>query len=59
MFGIGVQEMAFLAIIALLVFGPKRLPELARTLAASLFDSEEGREGMEAFTEKRKPAWLN
>ncbi len=28
-------------------------------LSASLFDSEEGREGMEAFTEKRKPAWLN
>jgi sec-independent protein translocase protein TatA len=31
-FGIGLPEMAVIAAIGLLVFGPKRLPELGRTL---------------------------
>jgi len=32
MFGIGFFEIVVIAIIALLVFGPKRLPEIAHTL---------------------------
>ncbi len=35
-FGIGLPELAVIAAIGLLVFGPKRLPELGRTLGRTL-----------------------
>jgi TatA/E family protein of Tat protein translocase len=36
MFGIGVQELAIIFVVALLIFGPKRLPEFARSLGKGL-----------------------
>jgi TatA/E family protein of Tat protein translocase len=36
MFGIGGWEMILIMVVALLVFGPKRLPELARSLGRGL-----------------------
>lgn len=36
MFGIGGQELILILVVALLVFGPKRLPELARSLGKGL-----------------------
>jgi len=36
MFGIGMTEMIVIAVIGLIVLGPKRLPELARTLGRTL-----------------------
>jgi sec-independent protein translocase protein TatA len=35
-FGIGLPEMAVIAAIGLLVFGPKRLPEIGKTLGRTL-----------------------
>ncbi len=35
-FGIGLPEMAVIAAVALLVFGPKRLPELGKSLGRTL-----------------------
>ena len=35
-FGVGLPEVAVIGALALLVFGPKRLPELGRTLGKTL-----------------------
>ena len=35
-FGVGLPEMAVIGAVALLVFGPKRLPELGKTLGKTL-----------------------
>ncbi len=35
-FGVGLPEIAVIGALALLVFGPKRLPELGRTLGKTL-----------------------
>ena len=38
MFDIGLQELILIFLVALLVFGPKRLPELAKSLGKGLGD---------------------
>ena len=46
MFGIGVQELIIIAVIALLIVGPKKLPDLAKTLGKGFRDFQKATEGI-------------
>ena len=45
MFGMGIQELAVIMIIALLLFGAKRLPEIGKGLGRSISAFKEGMKG--------------
>lgn len=51
MFGIGFQEMLIILVVVLIFFGPKRLPDLAKSLGKGIAEfkkaSEEVRKGIE------------
>ena len=46
MFGIGIQELIIIAVIALLVVGPKKLPDLAKTLGKGFRDFKNATDGI-------------
>ena len=45
-FGIGVWEIAVLLLVALLVFGPKRLPEMGRSLGRGMREFKDSVSGI-------------
>jgi Tat protein translocase TatB subunit len=60
MFGIGMQELIIIAIIALIVVGPKKLPDLAKTLGKGFNEFKKATEGItddlkETLKEDKKP----
>jgi len=61
MFGIGFQEMLIILVVVLIFFGPKRLPDLAKSMGKGLAEfkkaSEEVRKGIEeAVKEEEEPS---
>jgi sec-independent protein translocase protein TatA len=46
MFGIGIQELIIIAIIALIVVGPKKLPDLAKTLGKGFSEFRKAADGI-------------
>lgn len=53
-FGIGLPEMALILVLALLVFGPKKLPEIGRSLGKAIRGFQEASKEFE--TEFKKEA---
>jgi len=53
MFGLGTPELVVIAVVAVLLFGAKKIPELARSLGRGLREFKTGLN--EALDEKKKP----
>lgn len=60
MFGIGFQEMLIILVVVLVLFGPKRLPDLARSLGKGIAEfkkaSEEVRQGINEAMKDEEPS---
>ena len=48
MFDLGIQELVVIFIVALLVFGPKRLPEIGRTLGKAMIELRKAFQGVKS-----------
>ncbi len=46
MFDLGIQELVVIFVVALIVFGPKRLPELGRSIGKGLLELRKAMEGV-------------
>jgi sec-independent protein translocase protein TatA len=57
-FGIGVWEILILLVVALLVFGPKRLPEMGRSLGRGMREFKDSISGRGDDRDDDEPAEL-
>jgi sec-independent protein translocase protein TatA len=55
-FGIGPLELIIVLVIVLVIFGPKRLPGLGRSLGSGMREFKDSISGKDGDAEKHKPA---
>ena len=51
MFGLGIPEMVVILVIAMIIFGPKRLPEVGKSLGTAIRSFKEGAEHIKTDVE--------
>jgi sec-independent protein translocase protein TatA len=56
-FGIGIWELLILLLVLLLVFGPKRLPEMGRQLGKGMREFKESRASATASPSTSRERW--
>ena len=54
-FGIGVTELVILLVALLIIFGPKRLPEMGRSLGKGMREFKDSISGKDPDDEQRQP----